>query len=45
MATHSSILGASLVGQSVKNPSAVQEMQETWVPPLGQEGALEEGMA
>ena len=25
MATHSSILGASLVGQSVKNPSAVQE--------------------
>ena len=26
----------------VKDPPA---MQETWVPPLGQEGPLEEGMA
>ena len=29
----------------VKNPSATQEMQETWVRSLGQEDPLEEGMA
>ena len=31
----------SLVAQTVKNPHA---MQETWVPSLGQEDPLEEGM-
>ena len=34
MATHSSILGAFLVAQMVKNLPA---MQETWVQSLGQE--------
>ena len=29
----------------VKNPPAMQEMQETWVPSLGQEDPLEEEMA
>ena len=29
----------------MKNPSAVQEPQEMWVPSLGQEDLLEEGMA
>ena len=29
----------------VKNPSAVQEMQETWVQYLGQDDPLEEEMA
>ena len=33
---------ASLVTQTVKDPPA---MQETWVPSLGQEDPLEEGMA
>ena len=33
---------ASLVAQLVKNPPA---MQETWVPSLGWEDPLEEGMA
>ena len=33
---------ASLVAQKVKNPPAVRE---TWVPSLGQEDPLEEGMA
>ena len=33
---------ASLVAQTVKNPPAVQE---TWVPSLGWEDPLEEGMA
>ena len=33
---------ASLVAQTVKNPPA---MQETWVPSLGWEDSLEEGMA
>ena len=33
---------ASLVTQAVKNPPA---MQETWVPCLGGEDPLEEGMA
>ena len=35
-------LGASLVAQTVKNPTA---MRETWVPSLGWEDPLEEGMA
>ena len=29
----------------VKNPLAVQEMQEMWVPSLGQEDPLEKEMA
>ena len=29
----------------VKNPPAIQELQETWVQSLGREDALEEGMA
>ena len=33
---------ASLVSQTVKNPPA---MWETWVPSLGREDPLEEGMA
>ena len=33
---------ASLVAQTVKNPPA---MRETWVPSLGWEDSLEEGMA
>ena len=32
-------------GSAVKNPPVTQEMQETWVPSLGQEDLLEEGMA
>ena len=32
-------------GTMVKNPSAMQEMQETWVQCLGQEDLLEEEMA
>ena len=32
-------------GSAVKNPPAMQEMQETWVPSLGGEDSLEEGMA
>ena len=32
-------------GSVVKNPPAVQEPQETWVPSLGQKDPLEEGMA
>ena len=32
-------------GSEVKDPSAVQDTQETWVRSLGQEDALEEGMA
>ena len=42
MATHSSILGASLVAQMVKRLPA---MQETRVQALGQEDILEKGMA
>ena len=41
-ATHSSILGASLVAQLVKNPPA---MWETWVRSLGWEDNLEKGKA
>ena len=29
----------------LKNPPAMQELQETWVPSLGLEDPLEEGMA
>ena len=36
------IVWASLVAQMVKNPPAIQE---TWVPSLGWEDPLEEGMA
>ena len=32
-------------GSVVKNPPAIQEMQETWVQSLDQEDPLEEGMA
>ena len=32
-------------GSSVKNPPAVQEMQEMWTRSLGQEDPLEDGMA
>ena len=32
-------------GSAVKNPPAVQEMQETWVQTLGWEDPLKEGMA
>ena len=37
--------GASQVALVVKNPPAMQEMQETWVPSLGQEDPLKEEMA
>ena len=33
------------MAQWVKNPPAMEEMQEIWVQSLGQEDALEEGMA
>ena len=36
---------ASLVAQLVKNPPAMQGMQETWFRSLGQEDPLEEEMA
>ena len=32
-------------GSAVKNPPAMQEMQEMWVRSLGREDPLEEGMA
>ena len=32
-------------GSAVKNPPAMQEMQEMWVRSLGREDNLEEGMA
>ena len=32
-------------GSRVKNPLAMQELQETWFPSLGWEGPLEKGMA
>ena len=38
-------LGAFPKWLSGKNPPAIQEPQETWVQSLGQEDALEEGMA
>ena len=34
-----------LGGLVVKNPPAMQETQEMWVRPLGQEEPLEEGIA
>ena len=42
MATHSSILGLSLVAQMVKNLPA---MRETWIQSLGWEDPLEKGKA
>ena len=36
---------ASPVAQMVKNPPAMQEAQETWVPSPGCEDPLEKGMA
>ena len=42
MATHFSILGASLVAQVVKNLPAVRE---TWVQSLGQKDSLKKRMA
>ena len=33
------------MAQQVKNPPAMQETQETWIPSLGQEDHLEEEMA
>ena len=33
------------MAQWVKNPPAMQETQETWVPSLGQEDPLEEEVA
>ena len=33
------------MAQWVKNPPAMEEMREIWVQSLGQEDALEEGMA
>ena len=33
------------MAQTVKNPPAMRQMQETWVQSLGREGPLEEGMA
>ena len=39
------LLEASQVAQQVKNPSVMQEMQETRVQSLGQEDPLEKGMA
>ena len=33
------------MAQTVKNPPAVQETEETWVPSLGREDPLEKGMA
>ena len=32
-------------GSAVKNPPAMQKLQETWVQSLAQAGTLEEGMA
>ena len=32
-------------GSAVKNPPAMQELQETWVQSLGWEDPLEEGLA
>ena len=31
-------------GSAVKNPPAIEKMQETWVPSLGQEDLLEKEM-
>ena len=32
-------------GSAIKNPPVTQELQETWVQPLGWEDPLEKGMA
>ena len=37
--------GSSPMTQQIKNPPAIQEMQEMWVLSLGQEDSLEEEMA
>ena len=37
--------GASLMAKWVKNPSTVQDTQESWVQSLGREDPLEEEMA
>ena len=42
--TKSQSIGASQVAQMVKNLPAMQEMQDTWLQPLGWEDPLEEGM-
>ena len=39
------MIEASLMAQQVKNPPAVQETEETWVPSLGLEDPLEKEMA
>ena len=39
-----SLIGVFSMAQWVKNPTAVQEPQETQVQSLGQEDPLEEGM-
>ena len=36
---------ASPVAQQVKNPPAMQKMQETWIQSLGQEDSLDKEMA
>ena len=41
----SKVAWASQVAQWVKNPPTMQETQGTWVPFLGWEDPLEEGMA
>ena len=43
--TNTSHLRASLIAQLVKNPPAMQELQEIKVQSLGQEDPLEEAMA
>ena len=39
------LIGGFPSGSVVKNPRAVQEIQEMWVRSLGQENSLEKGMA
>ena len=45
IALNCTVCRASLMAQTVKNPPAVQETEETWVPSLGREDPLEKGMA
>ena len=42
---HVYLIMGFLGGSPVKNPPTMQEPQETWVWPLGQEDPLKEGMA
>ena len=44
-AIYSAYYGASPGGSVVRNPPAMQELQETRVQSLGREDSLEEGMA